>query len=256
VGRLDGKVALISGTAGGMGRAAALVFAAEGALVYGCDVQRDGQAQTERLVRDAGGTIDSLTPVDLSGADGAQAWVTAAVARFGRIDVLYNNASRLRLGAFGEQPFEDWAFTVDNELHLPYHCTRAAWPHLIDAGGGVVINVGSVAAIRGAAFAPMSAHGAAKAGVLSFTRHLCAAGADHGIRAVSISPGMIRTPATEPHFVDPANPTAELAALTPSRRTGEPHDVARVAAFLASADADYINGANIVVDGGVSAMAG
>jgi meso-butanediol dehydrogenase/(S,S)-butanediol dehydrogenase/diacetyl reductase len=256
VGRLDGKVALISGTAGGMGRAAALEFAAKGARVFGCDVQPEAQAETERLVRDAGGTIDSLTPVDLSAADGAQAWIDAAVARFGRIDVLYNNASRLRLGPFGEQPFEDWAFTIDNELHLPYHCTRAAWPQLIAAGGGVVINVGSVAAIRGAAFAPMSAHGAAKAGVLSFTRHLCAAGADHGIRAVSISPGMIRTPATEPHFADPARPTEELAALTPSRRTGEPQDVARVAAFLASADADYINGANIVVDGGVSAMAG
>jgi meso-butanediol dehydrogenase/(S,S)-butanediol dehydrogenase/diacetyl reductase len=188
VGRLDGKVALISGTAGGMGRAAALEFAAKGARVFGCDVQPEAQAETERLVRDAGGTIDSLTPVDLSAADGAQAWIDAAVARFGRIDVLYNNASRLRLGPFGEQPFEDWAFTIDNELHLPYHCTRAAWPQLIAAGGGVVINVGSVAAIRGAAFAPMSAHGAAKAGVLSFTRHLCAAGADHGIRAVSISP--------------------------------------------------------------------
>jgi NAD(P)-dependent dehydrogenase (short-subunit alcohol dehydrogenase family) len=255
-GRLQGKVALISGTAVGMGRAAAQVFAAEGARVFGCDTDTDGQAHTEALVREAGGQIASLAPVDLATEDGAQAWVTAAIAECGRVDILYNNASRLRLGAFGEQPFEDWKFTIDNELHLPFHCTRAAWPHLIAAGGGVVINVGSVAALRGAAFAPMSAHGAAKGGVLSFTRHLCAAGAEHRIRAVAISPGMIRTPATQPHFDDPQNPLERVRALAPSRRTGEPEDVARVAAFLASDDAAYINGANVVVDGGVSAMSG
>jgi meso-butanediol dehydrogenase/(S,S)-butanediol dehydrogenase/diacetyl reductase len=256
VGRLDGKVALISGTAGGMGRAAAVVFAAEGARVFGCDVNAGLQAETDAMVRDAGGEIGSVAPVDLSTAEGAQTWVDAAVACYGRVDVLYNNASRLRLGSFGEQSFADWEFTIDNELHLPFHCTRAAWPHLIAAGGGVVINVGSVAAVRGAAFVGMSAHGAAKAACVSFTRHLCAAGADHGIRAVAVSPGMIRTPATQPHFDDPSNPTETLAAMTPSRRTGEPEDVARVAAFLASDDASYINGANIMVDGGVSAMAG
>lgn len=256
MGRLDGKVALISGTAGGMGRAAAMVFAADGARVFGCDVNAELQAETDAMVADSGGEIGSVAPVDLSTAEGAQAWVDAAVARYGRVDVLYNNASRLRLGTFGEQSFADWEFTIDNELHLPFHCTRAVWPHLIAAGGGVIINVGSVAAVRGAAFVGMSAHGAAKAACVSFTRHLCAAGAQHGIRAVAVSPGMIRTPATQPHFDDPSNPTEMLAAMTPSRRTGEPEDVARVAAFLASDDASYINGANIMVDGGVSAMAG
>jgi meso-butanediol dehydrogenase/(S,S)-butanediol dehydrogenase/diacetyl reductase len=255
-GRLEGKVALISGTAGGMGRAAVQAFAREGARVFGCDMDAAGQAETELLVRDAGGTIASLTPVDIATEGGAEAWVAAAVAEYGRIDVLYNNASRLRLGTFGEQSFADWAFTIDNELHLPFLCTKAAWPHLIVGGGGVVINVGSVAALRGAAFAPMSAHGAAKGAVLSFTRHLCAAGAEYGVRAVAISPGMIRTPATQPHFDDPAKPIERLRALTPSRRTGEPEDVARVAAFLASDDAAYINGANVVVDGGASVMSG
>lgn len=256
MGRLVGKVALISGTAGGMGRAAAQVFAAEGATVFGCDIDPAGQAETERMVRSAGGEMRALVGVDISTAEGAGAWIDEAITRHERIDVLYNNASRLRLGAFGEQTFEDWVFTIDNELHLPFHCTRAAWPHLIAGGGGVVINVASVAAIRGAVFAPMSAHGAAKAGVLSFTRHLCAAGAEHNIRAVAISPGMIRTPATEPHFADPGDPIGRLRALTPSRRAGEPEDVARVAAFLASDDAAYVNGANVVVDGGVSAMSG
>ena len=255
-GRLEGKVAFISGTAGGMGRAAARVFATEGARVFGCDVDGDGQRETERLVREAGGEIASLAPVDLSTAEGAEQWIGEGIERYGRIDILYNNASRLRLGAFGEQSFEDWEFTIDNELHLPFHCTRAAWPHLIAAGGGVIINVGSVAAIRGALFAPMSAHGVAKAGMVSFTRHLAAAGADLGIRSVAISPGMTRTPATQPHFDDPANPIEGLKAITPSRRAAEPEDIVRVAAFMASDEAAYVNGANIVVDGGVSAMAG
>jgi meso-butanediol dehydrogenase/(S,S)-butanediol dehydrogenase/diacetyl reductase len=255
-GRLEGKVAFISGTAVGMGRAAARVFAAEGARVFGCDMDTDGQAETERLVRQDGGEIDSLAPVDLSSAEGAGAWIAAGIERHGRIDILYNNASRLRLGAFGEQSFEDWEFTIDNELHLPFHCTYAAWPHLIASGGGVVINVGSVAAIRGALFAPMSAHGVAKAGMVSFTRHLAAAGADHDIRSVAISPGMTRTPATQQHFDDPANPLEGLKAITPSRRAAEPEDIVRVAAFMASDEAAYVNGANIVVDGAVSAMAG
>jgi NAD(P)-dependent dehydrogenase (short-subunit alcohol dehydrogenase family) len=102
----------------------------------------------------------------------------------------------------------------------------------------------------------MAAEAVDEAACVSFTRHLCAAGADHGIRAVAVSPGMIRTPATQPHLDDPSNPTETLAAMTPSRRTGEPEDVARVAAFLASDEASYINGENIMVDGGVSAMAG
>jgi meso-butanediol dehydrogenase/(S,S)-butanediol dehydrogenase/diacetyl reductase len=255
-GRLENKVAFISGTAGGMGRAAASVFAAEGATVFGCDVDTDGQQETERLVRQAGGEIDSLAPVDLSTPDGAAAWIAKGSERYGRIDILYNNASRLRLGTFGEQSFEDWEFTIDNELHLPFHCTYAAWPHLIAGGGGVVINVGSVAAIRGALFAPMSAHGVAKAGMVSFTRHLAAAGADHNIRSVAISPGMTRTPATQQHFDDPAEPIEGLKAITPSRRAAEPEDIVRVAAFMASDEAAYVNGANIVVDGGVSAMAG
>ena len=256
MGRLNGKVALISGTAGGMGRAAAEVFAAEGALVFGCDIDPVGQAETERRIHAGGGAMAALVGVDISTAAGAGAWIDAAVERHGRIDVLYNNASRLRFGPFGEQTFEDWAFTIDNELHLPFHCARAAWPHLVAGGGGVILNVGSVAAIRGAAFEPMSAHGAAKAGVLSLTRHLAAAGAEHNIRVVSISPGLIRTPATEPLFNDPANPADALVARVPSRRAGEPVDVARVAAFLASDDAAYVNGANILVDGGLSAMGG
>ncbi|MFD0687616.1 SDR family NAD(P)-dependent oxidoreductase [Actinomadura fibrosa] len=255
MGRLAGKRALISGTGAGIGRAAALVFAAEGASVFGCDIDCASAEETVRLVRKAGGLMESLAPVDLSTEEGAGKWVAAGVAALGGIDILYNNASALRNGPFAEMPAEDWYFTIRNELDIPYFCTRAAWPHLIESGGAV-LNVASVAAVRGAPFMPMVPHGAAKGGVLAMTRHLCAAGAPHGVRVNAISPGMTRTPATAPFLDDPDGPRAHLEERIPSGRVGTPEDIARAAAFLCSDEAAFVNGANLMVDGGDSAMAG
>jgi NAD(P)-dependent dehydrogenase (short-subunit alcohol dehydrogenase family) len=254
-GRLAGKVVLISGTGRGLGRAAALVFAGEGAQVFGCGRNQEAADETVKLVREAGGTMSSLAPVDLTTPEGASAWIEAGVAEFGRIDVLYNNASAIRHARFNEQPLADWHFTIDHELHLPYLCTRAAWSHL-EVRGGVIINMGSVAGIRGVKFQPMTAHGVTKAAMISMTRHLAAAGAGLGIRAVSITPGMIRSDATNRYFDDADSPIPALIEQTPSGRVGEPEEVARLAAFLASDDAAFINGANIVIDGGISAMGG
>ena len=251
-GRLAGKVALISGTGGGMGRAAAIEFAAQGALVAGCDMNAEGDAQTAELVRAAGGTMRSFAPVDLT--DGAQAadWVAGAVAEFGGIDVLYNNASVARVGPWDQLTYEEWRRSLTYELDLVFITTKAAWPHLVARGGGVVINVGSVSASRGAGFVHQHAHGAAKGGVVAFTKHLMVSGIDHNIRAVSISPGMIRTPATSEI---PEDVLADLMAKTPSRRAGQPEEVARLASFLASDEAPYINGADIAIDGGAAAIA-
>lgn len=207
------------------------------------------------MVQRSGGQMTSIAPVDLATAEGSEAWVEGAIEAYGRFEILYNNASALRTGPFESMPDEDWYFTIRNELHLVYHSIRAAWPHLIERGG-VIINVASVSAIRGAEFVPQSAHGASKGGVLALTRHLCGAGAAHGIRVNAISPGLIRTPATAPFVDDPDGPVPDLLRQVPARRVGEPEEVAKLAAFLASEDASYINGANIVIDGGVSAMAG
>lgn len=253
-GRLEGKVAFISGTGRyGIGQLAARHFAAEGARVFGCARHKETSDKTLQMVRAAGGTMSALAPIDLSEPAGAQAWIDAGIEEFGKIDILFNNASGLRNGPFDEQPLEDWYFTIDNELHLPYLCTRAAWPHL-KRNGGVIINMGSVAGIRGVMFQPMVPHGVTKAANISFTKHLTAAGIDHGIRAVAISPGLVRSEATA-HYLD--KPVfAELMSKTPSRRIAEPEEIANLAVFLASDEATYINGANIVIDGGVSAMGG
>jgi len=120
MGALDGKTALISGTGRGIGRAVALEFAAQGARVFGADLERDSSDQTVRLVREAGGEMEALAPVDLSGQPGADAWVDAAVEEFGGIDVLYNNASALRHGPIATIPLDDWYFTIQNELHLVF----------------------------------------------------------------------------------------------------------------------------------------
>jgi meso-butanediol dehydrogenase / (S,S)-butanediol dehydrogenase / diacetyl reductase len=257
MGKLDGKVALISGTGSGIGQAAAVEFAAQGALVSGCDVNQRNAEETVRLVQEAGGTMMSLAPVDLATAEGARRWVQATVAELGGIDILYNNASAMRNTPFGEMPDEDWYFTIDNELHVVYHPTRAAWPHLVARGGGVILNMASISASFGAMFVEQAPHGAAKGAVLALTKHLCGAGGRHGIRVNAISPGLIRTPATASFVDDPDGPIPGLLAQRfPLGRFGHPEDVAKLAAFLASDDARYINGAEIVIDGGVTAMAG
>lgn len=256
MGRLAGKTALISGTGAGMGRAAALEFAAAGARVVGCDLDPERAKETVELVRAAGGEMISFAPVDLTTEQGAADWIAFALSEYGDFDILYNNASALRNAPFGELPVDDWYFTINNELHLVYLCTKAAWPHLVERGGGLILNVGSVSASRGAMFVQQSAHGAAKGGVVAFTKHLCGAGSEYAIRANAISPGLIRTPATAPFVDDPNGPVPDLMKRTPSRRWGQPEEVARLAVFLASDDSTYINGAEILIDGGITAMAG
>jgi len=251
-GRLDGRAVLITGTAGGQGAAAARLFAAEGATVVGCDLDAQRAMAVAAAITADGGAMRAFAPVDLADPDSAAVWVADAVAFAGGIDVLYNNASAPRVGPFGELSWEDWRFTQRNELDLIFTVTRAAWPHLVARGGGVIINTASVAAHRGATFIEQAAHGAAKGGVLAMTRHLAASGARHRIRANSISPGLIVTPQIAPFLDEPGHSVHEMLHTHPLGRLGEPDDVARVALFLASDDAAYLNAVDIVVDGGQS----
>lgn len=241
-GRVTGKIVFITGTAGGQGRAAAELFAAEGARVIGCDLK---EIELEG--------IDTRAPVDLADPDAAAEWIDWGVGLAGGIDVLYNNASAPRVGPWEEATYDDWRFTIRNELDLIYTVTKAAWPHLAERRG-LIINTASVSAWRGATFTEQAAHGAAKGGVLAITRHLAASGARHGIRANSISPGLIATPQIQPFLDDPEHPMHEMARTHPLGRLGAPEDVARVALFLASDDAAYLNAIDIVVDGGQSVI--
>ncbi|MDQ1694852.1 MAG: meso-butanediol dehydrogenase / (S,S)-butanediol dehydrogenase / diacetyl reductase [Frankiaceae bacterium] len=250
---MQGRVVLITGTGGGQGRAAALAFAAEGALVVGCDVDADSHAETTRLVAEAGGVLTGAAPVDLSDADQAAAWVDAAQAEHGRIDVLYNNASASRFAPIAEMSSEDWRFTVGNELDLIFYTTRAAWPHLVAGGGGCIINTASVAGLRGSRETGLLAHAATKGAVISMTRQMAVEGGPQGIRAVSISPGAVETPGTAAFFADPQI-RAALVSHNLIPRPGLPTDIVAMAVFLASDAAAWVTGCNIVVDGGMMAV--
>ncbi|MET9382237.1 SDR family NAD(P)-dependent oxidoreductase [Streptomyces sp. NPDC002928] len=257
MGRLENKVALITGTGGGMGRAAAILFAQEGAKVVGCDLNAEANAETEELARKAGGEMTALGPVDLGDPEAAATWVNEAAATYGGVDVLYNNASAIRMAPIDQLSVEDWQFTLRNELDQVFYVTRAAWPHLVARGGGAIINVGSIAAVRGVEFVAQNAHAAAKAGCMALTLQFVAEGGKHRIRANSVIPGPVVTPATAPVFTSP-NPPEAFKRLTldriPMGRLGQPEDVAKAALFLASDDAAWISGASIVVDGGLSTL--
>jgi meso-butanediol dehydrogenase/(S,S)-butanediol dehydrogenase/diacetyl reductase len=254
MGRLSGKVALVTGTGDGIGRAIALIFAREGAKVVGCDLVADGSEETVARARAAGGEMTAMAPVDLSSEAGADSWVADAAAVYGGVDVLVNNASAIRFGPITGLSVEDWSFTIRNELDIVFLVTRAVWPHLVSRGGGSIVNIASISATRGAFFMPQNAHGAAKGGVLSLTLQLVTEGGPHRIRVNAVSPAMTATPHTAPLLADPDGPFAGQVERIPMGRVGQPEDVANAVLFLASDEAAHVTGANIPVDGGAAAI--
>lgn len=252
MGRLAGKVAAITGIGGGMGREAALRFAAEGAKIVGCDLFTEGADETVRLVRAAGGEIENLAPVNLSDAADASRWVNWAIGVHGQVDILYNNASTPRFGAVDELSIEDWDFTINNELNLVFYACKAVWPHFKSRGSGVIVNVGSIAGTGGVEFMPQNAHGTAKAGVINLTQQLAVEGGPHGIRVVCVSPGFTVTPSTAWLVESGPQPFKDNLARIPLGRPGQPADIVNAALFLASDEASWITGVNLVVDGGGS----
>ncbi len=252
--RLEGKVVLLTGIGGGMGRVTAQLFAREGAVVVGCDLDPVTAAETVRLVEADGGSIDLSAPVDLGNRADLDRWIDDAVARHGRIDVLYNNASRPKFGPFAEMSDSDYLFTIQNELHLVWHACQSAWPHLA-ASRGAIVNIGSGAGIQGARALPQAAHSAAKGAVIALTRQLAAEGMAVGIRVNCVSPGVMATPpvlAMFEEFGDQA-PVRPIVERTIDGRPGDPQAVAYAGLYLASDEAKWVTASHLIVDGGASA---
>jgi meso-butanediol dehydrogenase/(S,S)-butanediol dehydrogenase/diacetyl reductase len=253
--RFEDRVVLISGTGGRQGRVAAMAFAKEGARVLGCDIDAERSAETTRAVQEAGGEMMSLEPIDLADPAEAQHWVETAIAQWGRVDVLYNNAAGVGFAPFDNATIDHWDYTLRNELTIGYAAARAVWPHFVRQGKGVILSVASIAGHLELAAFPCVAHGVANAGILAMARMLAAAGAPHGIRSVSISPGLVSLGATPASYVSPIPPGTEpLWKPAAMGRPAEPIEVVNTAMFLASDDASYITGTDIAVDGGMSGI--
>jgi 3-oxoacyl-[acyl-carrier protein] reductase len=249
--RLKDKVCLITGGAAGIGKATAEKFSSEGARVVLCDVNDEaGQALVEAL-----GNGASFHNVDVTDRKAVQTWVDQVVARYGRVDVLINNAGITRDGLFvkfkngelaGQMSEEDFDLVVKVNLKGVFNCAQAVTPFMIKQGSGVILNASSIVGLYGN-FGQTN-YAATKFGVIGMTKTWARELGKHGVRVNVVCPGFILTEMVQKM---PQKILDGLAAKTPLGRMGEPIDVANVYCWLASDEAAYIHGAEISVDGGM-----
>ena len=247
------KVVVITGTGGGMGRAAAIRFAKEGAVIAGCDLNPETNNETKRLVEAAGGKMHASAPVNLVEEEATKNWLAQVEKELGKIDVLYANAGITKFNKIEDVTLEEWRFVLQHELDIVFLPVRFAWDALKRSKGNIIL-VGSTAGVTGSVTNNRIAHSATKGGVISMARQFAAEGSKYGIRANSISPGMIRTPATEGDLLAADHPMAKIAEHIPLGRIGTPDEVINCAIFLASDEASYVTGTNLMVDGGWSSV--
>lgn len=249
MGRLDGKVAIITGGASGIGEATARLFAAEGARVTIADMQDEPGRDLEKAL----GTSGLYVRTDVSKGADVEAAVRQTVARFGRLDILFNNAGISIVGPFIlDLPEETFDRILAINLKGVWLGMKYAIPEIIKAGGGAIVNTASIAGLTG--YVGQSGYGSSKGGVIALTRHCAIEYASQGVRVNAICPGSIVTPMAfrnRPGQTE-AQVRASNARMNPLQRTGDAIDVARTALFLASVDAAHVTGQIIAVDGGTT----
>ena len=245
-GRLVGKVAVITGAAGGIGRASAVRFAAEGAHVVAADLAGEAVEEVAKLVGGIG------VRVDVTDADDVQAMYRRAIDEFGGLDICFNNA--------GISPPEDdsiltteadaWARVQAVNLTSVYLCCKYGIPHLLTRGGGSIINTASFVAVLGSATSQIS-YTASKGGVLAMSRELGVQFARENVRVNALCPGPVNTPLLQELFAKDPERAARRLVHVPMGRFAEPEEIAAAAAFLASDDASFITASTFLVDGGI-----
>jgi len=252
VGRLDGKVALITGAAGGIGRTAALRFAAEGAQVMLADVDDEAGEAAAGEIRGAGGEAE-FVHTDVTRSADAEAMVAATLRRFGRLTVLFNNAGVFMPGdeSVTATPEDVWDRVIAVNLKGVFLGCRHGIPAMLASGGGAIVNMASFVALMGAA-TPQIAYTASKGGVLAMTREIAVEFARQGIRANALCPGPVETPLLHSLLGGDENRERRLVHV-PAGRFGRSDEIASGALFLASDESSYMTGAALVVDGGITA---
>ena len=239
--RLQHKIALVTGAAGGIGRATAERFAEEGAIVYAADVKQPEPYEAAGI---------TFVELDVTDEQQWQRVVEEIVAEHGRIDVLFNNAGIVKAyEGVAEIALEDWRQVIDVNLNGVFYGCRAVLPVMRANGGGSIVNTSSIWGIAGAA--GVAAYTASKAAVRSLSKNVALTYIAEGIRCNSIHPGLIDTPLIDAQDDDV---TAAVLAQTPIGRLGKPREIANGALFLASDEASYVTGAELVIDGGYTAQ--
>ncbi|MFC7047553.1 SDR family NAD(P)-dependent oxidoreductase [Emcibacter nanhaiensis] len=250
--RLYGKVAVVTGIGAGIGKGCALMFARHGATVIGCDIDAAAAQATAAEAQENGSSIEVVAPCDLTREKDVYALMDGVGERHGAIHILLNAAAMAVFKPIEEMTLDDWQFTLRGELDLVFLACKAAWPHMKKEGASI-INLASANAYLTLEGSPALAHCAGKGGVLAMTRQLAAEGAPHGIRANSISPGMIVTAATSP-VLDQPGFIDNVLAHNMVKRLGQPEDIGWAATFLASDESTFVTAADLSVDGGATAL--
>jgi NAD(P)-dependent dehydrogenase (short-subunit alcohol dehydrogenase family) len=250
--RLDGKVAIITGAGGGMGRVAAQTFAREGAKVVVAEFGEAAGTETVRIVKGAGGEA-TFVRADVSSEYDAKRMVQHAVSTFGRLDVLYNNAGIMPEADHSvlDTDVDTWDTVMAVNVRGVFLGCKYAIPEMIDGGGGSIINIASFVALLGCSV-PQDAYTASKGAILSLTRSLAVQFGPKGVRSNAICPGPVETPLLLDWLVKDEEAKRIRLARNPSGRFGKPEEIVDMALYLASDESRWTNGASLVVDGGIT----
>lgn len=249
--RLQDKVVLITGSAGGMGKAAAELFAREGASIIVTDVLSDEGEETAHAIRDAGGKA-IFVKADVSKEGEVKHMVARGIDAFGRIDVLYNNAGIMPSDDGGVTDLSEavWDHIMDVNLKSAFFCTKHVVPHMSEQKKGSIINVASFVALMGCTV-PQDAYTASKGGMIALTKSFAIQYGPHGIRCNAICPGPIETPLLRVLWTSEEARNLRLNRI-PLGRFGEINDIIYMALYLASDESSWTTGAWLVIDGGIS----